>query len=257
MAEAPTLEIRDLVCIPGSRTARSRPREEEVLRGVSLTIGRNETYGLLGRSGVGKTTLMKCICGLEVPLSGSITLRGRSVFPRADAQGRPMVQMVFQASGASLDPTMSVADSIAESVWALGRDGSRAVDVVQLLASVGLSSELLHRRPGELSGGQRQRVAIARALAARPELLLLDEPTSALDTLTQAQVLDLLSRLHAGFSFSVMLITHDVHAALSYCDRVGILHDGRIVEEGTPRELIRSASHPHTRILLNAAGVPG
>jgi ABC-type glutathione transport system ATPase component len=160
--------------------------------------------------------------------------------------------MVFQASGASLDPRMSVRDCLREGIEARPHAGAPNIDeaMFELLEAMGLESDLLPLLPGQLSGGQRQRIAIARAFAAQPSLLILDEPTSALDLITQRQILSLLPQTRDRFHVSIILITHDLDTAVSVCDRIAVLHDGAIVEQAASRELASYQRHPFTRQLF-------
>ena len=235
-----------------------RKKRRPLLMGVSIRIEEGTSLGLLGESGSGKTTLARCIVGLQKPDSGTITYRGVNLFPRAEnrrAIGAGM-QMLFQASGASLDPCMTVQDSLAEGLTIRGGKAShRAAEAEKLLSSVGLSSDCLGRIPSQLSGGQRQRIALARVLSVAPRLLVLDEPTSALDPLTSEQLLHLLKSMQAEEGFSLLFITHHVQTALSFCDRVAVLHDGSIVEEGSGEDLRRHPRHDYTRQLLEDSGI--
>jgi len=225
----------------------------DVLKGVSLQIEEGTSTALLGESGSGKTTLARCIVGLLEPDSGTITYCGTNLYPEA-ANRRSIgtgIQMLFQDSGSSLDPCMTVLDSLAEGI--MSRKGMTEGDVAEaegLVSSVGMPRDCLGLLPSQLSGGQRQRIALARVLSASPRLLVLDEPTSALDVLTSASLLQLLKTLQAAQGFTLLFITHQMETALSYCDRVAVLHDGVIAEEGTAGEVRRNPRHPYTQQLL-------
>jgi len=250
------LEITGLSCFvrTGSLLGLNR-RRKEVLKDISLSIEEGSTVALLGESGSGKSTLARCIAGLQEPDKGAIRFSGRRIFPRErKAMTFPLeIQLMFQTGGISLDPTMSVVEALQEGITASGMGGpknqlrSRAEELV---ASVGMNADILDRSSRQLSGGEQQRVALARILAVEPRLLLLDEPTSALDVLTQVEVLSLLKSLQRRKRFGILLITHDMATAFSYCDRVALLHEGTIIEDGTPLQILREARHPHTKQML-------
>lgn len=232
---------------------------KRIFHDVSFTVSPGSALGIIGPSGGGKSTLARCLAGLLQPDAGTITLHNKTVYPSADRfQPHLDVQMVFQSAGMSLDPLMSVGDSIAEALQA--RDGSLERNMlhdrqVSLLSDVGLDADLLRRTPSEMSGGQRQRVAIARALAVRPSLLLLDEPTSALDVLSKNRILHLLTRLRKHHGVSLLLISHDLNAALALCDNLAVLHSGTLVDRFASNETFRSERHPFTQLLINSSGI--
>lgn len=250
------LEVKALSCSVKSNSHRIFAlRKNEVLKGVSLRIDEGTTVGLLGRSGSGKSTLARCIVGLQVPDEGEIRYRDINLFPRIENRNRfPLeIQMLFQASSASLNPMMTVKECLDEGIKArrsFEEKPENSAEAERLLTSVGMSEELLDRFPSQLSGGQRQRIAIARALSVQPKLLILDEPTSALDTITQVQVLSLLKRLQAALQFSILFITHDIQIAFMFCDRIAILHEGRIVEDEPIDNLLTRQKHPYTQLLF-------
>lgn len=251
------LEVRDLSCsVAGQVSLTRRKKHRPVLHDITLRIAQESIVGLLGGSGAGKSTLARCIAGLHMPDGGTITVEGTQIVPHGSYR-RPAdlaIQLLFQSSGSSLDPLRSIEDTLNEAIEAVdipGIDGSEAIR--ELISSVGLSEEHLRRKPHQLSGGQRQRVAIARVLAVRPKLLILDEPTSSLDTITQSRVLSLLLSLKKTYRFAVLFITHDVPLALSLCDRIAILHEGRIIEEGETQEVQSDPRHAYTRALLHAS----
>ncbi len=253
------LEVNGLCCSLRSDSAHSfRKKAKLVLKGVSLLIERGRSLALLGESGSGKTTLARCIVGLQKPDSGTIAYNGVNIFPHMENRKTigVEIQMLFQASGASLDPCMTVLDSLAEGVTIrAGKSSKTLAEAERLVSSMGLSNDCLGRLPSQLSGGQRQRIALARVLSVAPRLLILDEPTSALDALTSAQLLRLLRSMQAKEGFSFLFITHDVRTALSYCDRVAVLHNGVIVEEGSSEDLHRHPQHQHTQQLWNDSGI--
>jgi len=227
--------------------------KKHVLNGVSFAIEEGMAIALLGESGSGKTTLARCIVGLEKPDSGTITFKGTNIFPHIEnrrAHGIE-IQMLFQASGASLDPTMTVLDSLAEGINIRSGNSSKTIpEAEELVCSVGVSKDCLRRFPSQLSGGQRQRIALARVLSVAPQLLVLDEPTSALDPLTSAQLLQLLKSMQTKKGFSLLFITHAVQTALSFCDRVAVLRGGVIVENGLSRDILEAPKHDYTDQLI-------
>ena len=224
---------------------------------VSLAIHPGETVGLVGASGSGKTTVARLLLGLVKPDTGRILIGDRdwtALTERERRAERRRIQVVFQDPLASFDPRYTVARVLEEAIGA-GPDASlrnRRDHAADLLRQVTLSPDLLDRRPIELSGGQRQRVAIARALAPRPELLLCDEPVSALDVSVQAEILALLDDLKTRLGLACLFISHDLGVVRRVSDRVAVMHDGRIVEEGAADQVFAAPRHPYTRELLAA-----
>jgi len=227
------------------------------LDGVSLAVDRGETLGVVGGSGAGKSTLVRLLLGLERPDEGVVRFDGHviSAVPERSIRGlRRRFQPVFQDSLASLDPRMRIEDAVAEPLAALGigdREHRRRT-VADLLLQVDLPVDLMQRTPGALSGGERQRVAIARALAPEPELLILDEPVSSLDATVALQVVDLLCELQRRRELAMLLVTHDVRVVREICDRVVVMREGRIVEEGEVAAVFDAPAHEYTRQLLAA-----
>ncbi len=249
------LSVKKLSCqIPVERTF-GKKNVMNIVEDISFEIAKGKTLGLIGASGSGKTTIARCIAGLLRPSGGEILVGENKVFPPQGRKRSGEVQMLFQAAGASLDPLMTIRETLAEGIEAgQGHDGNDA-DAEQLLDSVGLRRETLDRKPHQLSGGQKQRVALARALAARPLLLLLDEPTSALDPVTQQQILILVKRLQIEHGFGILFITHDVPTALVFCDSLAILERGRLVENNSVREILGGRRHPYTNEILRLSGI--
>ncbi|MFC7327010.1 ATP-binding cassette domain-containing protein [Marinactinospora rubrisoli] len=230
------------------------------VRDVSLRLAAGEALGVVGESGSGKSTLAPLAMGLLPPDSGTVTLEGRpwSGLPeRARRPRRSAVQLVQQDPLSSFDPRYPVGRVLDEALRAAGeRDRSRRrARAAALLAQVDLDGGHLRRRPVELSGGQRQRVAIARALAPRPRVLVCDEPVSALDASVQAQITDLLPHLRGELGLALLFISHDLGVVHHLCDRVVVMRDGAVVEEGPVERVWRAPAHPHTERLL--AAVPG
>ncbi len=211
---------------------------------VSFVLRREETLGIVGESGSGKTTLIKLLLGLERPDYGSVEYTGASL--------RREAQVVFQDPASALDPRMRVADIILEPLRVLRLPGDHQARLRELLEAVGLPRASARRYPHEFSGGQRQRIAIARALAPRPRVLIGDEPVSALDVSVRAQILNLLEDLRLGFQLTLILVSHDLSVVRHMSDRVLVMQQGRIVEEGATREVFRAPSHPYTRLLLDS-----
>lgn len=225
---------------------------------VTFQIHHGETFGLVGESGSGKTTLGRLLVRFEAPTQGLVKLKGRSLSELRGAElkrFRKEVQMVYQNPFSSLNPRRTVESTLAEgpAIRALPRGAARHEAIADLLQRVGLHSSMLRRYPHEFSGGQRQRIVIARALSASPSVLVADEPVSALDASVQAQVLDLLRSLRQELGLTIVMITHDLRVVNFFCDRVGVLYRGRLVELGNRRTVIRRPFHPYTQMLISAA----
>ncbi|MBT1676924.1 dipeptide ABC transporter ATP-binding protein [Curtobacterium aurantiacum] len=254
---APVLDVRHLVVEYGG-TLRGRFRAVD---DVSFTVGRGEIVGLVGESGSGKTTIGRSAIGLAPITSGSVIVDGTDVAGARRAARRQMRQhvgVVFQNPLRSLNPRYTVGQTVAEPLRQILRLPAAQVEerVERLLADVGLDGGYAERYPHELSGGQRQRVAIARAVALDPALLIADEPTSALDVSVQARVLDVFRELQERLGFACLFVTHDLAVVDTLCDRVVVLHGGRVAEQGTRDAILRSPQDPYTRRLIQAAPVP-
>ncbi|MDE2515005.1 MAG: ABC transporter ATP-binding protein [Rhodospirillales bacterium] len=237
----------------------TRTRARRALDSVSLSLRRGETYGLVGESGSGKSTLARSIVRLVQPEAGAIRLAGVDLRPLGRAAWKPFrkrVQMVFQDPFASLNPRMRVGEAIAAGPIAHGMARAAALArAADLLALVQLDPAAAQRFPHEFSGGQRQRIGIARALALEPELLIADEPVSALDVSVQAQILALLEDLRVRLGLTMLFITHDLRIAAQICDRVAVMRNGAIVEEGVTAQVFSHPAHAYTAALLDS--VPG
>lgn len=236
-----------------------RAPRAEVLHGVSLTIAAGETLGLVGESGSGKTTIGRAVLGLVNPKSGRIMFEGRDITHLPQRERRKLasdIQVVFQDPYSSLNPSMTVGDTLAEPLVASGKSGSDARSRVrELLDRVGLPADAINRLPREFSGGQRQRIAIARALAPEPRLIVCDEPVSALDLSTQGRVLDLLLEIQRATGVAYLFVSHDLAVVRHISHRVAVIYRGDIVETGSAAAVTRDPEHPYTQRLLLAAPV--
>jgi len=244
--------------------------------GVSFAIGRNESYGLVGESGCGKTTTARMLVRMYEPDGGDITFHGakgptaiRDLNGRALRRYRQKVKYVFQDPARSLNPRMSVHDVLVSGfLWSgIGGTGGARVSIgkeelrakaAAALEEVGLSANDLDKRPSEFSGGQRQRISIARSLLPQPELLICDEVVSALDVSVQSRILNLLldireKRMSEGGTMSFLFIAHDLQVACYFCDRIGVMYAGHLVEEATASSLWSDCLHPYTRMLFSSA----
>ena len=262
----PLLEVSDLkVHFPrrggGMWRARRDGGHVRAVDGVSLTVGRGETLGLVGESGCGKSTLGRAVLRLVQATSGSVRFDGEEITTLGAGPMRalrPRMQLVFQDAGAALNPRWRVEQLVGEPLEIhRGLTGSALrARVDQLLDVVGLDLALGHRLPRQLSGGQRQRVGIARAVALEPELLICDEPTSALDLSIQAQIVELLRELQERLGLSYLFIAHDLGVVRRVSDRVAVMYLGKIVESAPRDELFDWPQHPYTQALLAAVPVP-
>ncbi|HEY7175746.1 MAG TPA: ABC transporter ATP-binding protein [Micromonosporaceae bacterium] len=235
----------------------SRRRGMVAVDHVDLTVPSGTVVGLVGESGSGKSTLARAAVGLTPRAGGRILLDGRPLAEATRALGRRPIQMVFQDPYSSLDPRMSVGDSIAEAIpRGLGGHAKRA-EVTRLLELVDLAGDHAELYPSRLSGGQRQRVALARALAARPDVVIADEITSALDVSIQGTVLNLVRDLHRQMRLSMLFISHNLAVVRYVSDVIAVMYLGQIVEYGPADDVLRDPQHPYTRELLDAARRPG
>ena len=236
-----------------------RDRVVRALKSVELAIRRGETLGVVGESGSGKSTLARCIVRLVHADNGSVVVRDvdwMQLSRRRLRAHRRYVQIVFQDPFGSLDPRCSVGRLIAEGPIVCGvREADALARAYALLELVGLDRRAADRYPHEFSGGQRQRIGIARALALDPAILVADEPVSALDVSVQAQVLRLLADIRDRFNLAMLFITHDLRVAAQVCDRIAVMRDGEIVEQGETARVYADPQHAYTRALL--AAVPG
>ncbi len=240
---------------------RVRSRQMKVVRDVSFRVGRGESYGLVGESGCGKSTIalavVRYLASNGRVAGGSIAIDGRDVLAMREAELQQLrtstVSMVYQEPGRALNPTIKVGRQVAEVFEIAGRPKGESLDRSrEMLEKVRISDPagVMNRYPHQLSGGMLQRVVIAMALAAEPSLLILDEPTTALDATVEAEVLDLISALKREFGTSVLFISHNLGVIAKMCDRVGVLYAGELVEEGPARQVFDDPRHPYTVGLL-------
>jgi len=265
MADAePLLKVEDLrrhfdVSPPALERLLQRKRRVTLnaVDGISFTIGRGETFALVGESGCGKSTVARLIVGLYRPTTGRIVFDGQELARlkrrRSAAPLRRRLQMIFQDPYASLNPRWRVRRIIAEPLRTHGLIANRAAlseRIAELLVQVRLSSADGEKFPHEFSGGQRQRISIARALASNPDFLVCDEPTSALDVSVQAQILNLMKDLQRQFGLTYLFISHNLAVIYQMADRVAVMYLGRLVEIATAEQLFAVPRHPYTRLLL-------
>jgi peptide/nickel transport system ATP-binding protein len=228
-----------------------------VVDGVSFRVAKGSTFGLVGESGCGKSTVLRALSGLNAHYEGGIRIDGKELPHRRDRAFFKRVQMVFQDPYGSLHPRQTVNSQLMEParIHGLSRPEAR---VVEALEAVGLGAAFRFRYPHQLSGGQRQRVAVARALVLEPEILLLDEPTSALDVSVQAEVLNLLCDIRDQRHLTYILVSHDLGVIAHMCDRLAVMERGQIVEELGQQALVKGeAHHPYTQRLLRASEAYG
>lgn len=233
------------------------PQQVYALKGINFSMAQGRSLGIVGESGSGKSTLARLVMALEAPTAGTVRFLGRDLHALPSDQlrhARRDFQMVFQDPYGSLDPRHTVERIITEPLQVLEHihRSERQHKAAQALEQVGLRSSDLKKYPHEFSGGQRQRIAIARALITRPRLIVADEPVSALDVSVQAQVLNLMQDLREAHGMAYLLISHDLAVISHLCDDVVVLHQGAIVEKGSPAQLFGNPQHPYTQSLVNA-----
>ena len=264
MTAVPLIEVRDLKVHFRVKTGALMSREVvlKAVDGVSFTLARGETLGVVGESGCGKSTLGRAVLQLIAPTAGRVAWLGRPIQGLSAADMRPLrrdMQIVFQDPLAALDPRMTIGEAIGEPLDtflpSLPKAGRKA-RVQEMMAKVGLSPQMVNRYPHEFSGGQCQRVGIARAMILNPKLIVCDEPVSALDVSIQAQIINLLIRLQQEFDLSLILISHDLSVVRQISHRVLVLYLGRAMEIAGRDELYATPRHPYTQALISAVPIP-
>jgi oligopeptide/dipeptide ABC transporter ATP-binding protein len=260
MSKTPLLEVYGLTKYFSSRRSLFSRRQKLVraLEGVDLSVYQQETLGVVGESGCGKTTLGRAVMRLIRPTSGQVLFQGRDIVPLDRHEMRRYrrdMQMVFQSPYSSFDPRFSVLNSIAEPLRAHTtlRGEVLVSRARELLQQAGMPGEILFRYPHEFSGGQLQRIAVARALALNPKFIVLDEPTSALDVSVQAQIINLLQRLQRELKLTYLFITHDLSVVQHISDRIAVMYLGKVVELSTTEAIFYETRHPYTQALLASA----
>ena len=253
------LEVRDLkTWFPIRRGVLQRVTGHvKAVDGVNFYLDKGETLGLVGESGCGKTTVGRTLLRLADHTGGQALFEGKDIFAMNSTQlraARRKMQIIFQDPGGSLNPRMRVGRIVGEpiEVHGLATGDELRERVEKLLERCGLWRAAADRYPHEFSGGQRQRIGIARALALNPALIVCDEPTSALDVSIQSQILNLLKDLQDEFQLSYLFISHDMAVIHHICDRIAVMYDGKIVEEGLRDDVIHRPQHPYTKALLSA-----
>ena len=255
------LEIKNLSKVYIDKGFFGKGTEIKALDNVNLALFEGESLGIVGESGCGKSTLSKCIIQLEKQTKGAILYQGKHLEHLLSDQPlfyRKSVQMIFQDPASALNPKMRIGAILVE-VMKVHSIGNNSIDrkqkAIDLLEKVGLKADHFNRYPHEFSGGQKQRIGIARALALEPKIIICDESVSALDVSVQAQVLNLLNELKKAFSLSYIFISHDLSVVKHFCDRIIVLNNGKIEEEGFPEELFKRAKSNYTRKLIDS--IPG
>jgi oligopeptide/dipeptide ABC transporter ATP-binding protein len=263
LSDFPLLNIVDLVKhFPLGGGIMAKPKSwVKAVDGVSFAVSRGESFGLVGESGCGKTTLGRLILRLIEPTGGRIEFDGQNIGALNAIEMMPLrrrMQIIFQDPYSSLDPRMKIDAIVTEPLRAIQSltRSQRQAAAMELLERVGLRKADLNKYPHEFSGGQRQRIGIARSLCVRPELIVADEPVSALDVSIQAQVINLLDDLKEEFNLSYVFISHDLSVVEHICDRIAVMYLGTVVELATTEDFCISPRHPYTRALLLAVPLP-
>jgi peptide/nickel transport system ATP-binding protein len=254
------IDVKDLhVWYPQKKNWLGKPLTfTKAVDGISFQIREGETIGVVGESGCGKSTLGRALLRLVPIWSGTVKIEGTDLYQETPSMIRKLrrhMQLIFQDPYSSLQPRRTTGDSIQEvlKVHAIGKNHKERMDItIDLLEKVGLSGQFLHKYPHECSGGQRQRIGIARALALHPKFLVCDESVSALDVSVQAQVLNLLTDLKKEYGFTILFISHDLSVVHHISQRMLVMHQGKIVEEGPSEAIFHRPQHPYTQQLMDA-----
>ena len=264
LAEAPVLVTIDHVvkefAVTSGALVQRKVGTVKAVSDVSLAIRRGETFGLVGESGCGKTTMGRMVVALETPTSGEVRFEDENIVGlsgRAMRRQRRDMQMMFQDPYASLDPRMRVGSILREplTVQGIGSHEEQRQQVQRMLEEVGLPPRSAELYPHEFSGGQRQRIGLARALALEPKLIVADEPVSALDVSIQAQILNLLKELQERHDLTYLFISHDLAIVKYMADRIGVMYLGKLVEIGPARDIYTRTAHPYTQALIGTIPV--
>ena len=264
LPETPLLEVRDLVKefpVTSGAILQRKVGSVHAVSNVSFTVNAGETFGLVGESGCGKTTIGRVVVALERPNSGSVKLGDQDISALSGGELRRQrrdLQLMFQDSYSSLDPRMRVGSIIREplTIQRIGTRGQQQQRVFELLDEVGLPRNAVEHYPHEFSGGQRQRIGLARALTLNPKVIVADEPVSALDVSIRAQVLNLMKRLQADHGLTYIVISHDLAVVRYMADRIGVMYLGKLVEMGSGDDIYQRAAHPYTAGLIATIPVP-
>ena len=256
----PLLEVRGLKKDFISKSSKGK-KTVHALSGIDFTVNAGETFGLVGESGCGKTTVGRVICCLTPPTEGQVLFQGRDLYKMSRSELKKVrkdIQMIFQDPFASLDPRMTIGQIITEPlvIHKIGSGASRKKQAEEFLERVGLQPSYYNRYPHEFSGGQRQRIGIARALILNPKLVICDEPVSALDVSVQSQILNLLDDLQKEMGLTYIFIAHGLNVVKHISDRVGVMYLGRMAEIVSSDELFHHPTHPYTQALLSAIPQP-
>jgi oligopeptide transport system ATP-binding protein len=262
--DKPLLDVRNLVMhfpLTQGIIIQRKVGAVQAVDGVSFTVKKGETLGLVGESGCGKSTTGRAILQLYKPTAGEVVFDGKDLTKLDSGEMRKMrrhLQMIFQDPYASLNPRMTVGNIVSEpmQIHNLVPKAERTKRVQELLQTVGLNPYFANRYPHEFSGGQRQRIGIARALAANPDFIVCDEPVSALDVSIQAQIVNLLEDFQDQFGLTYLFIAHDLSVVRHISDRVAVMYLGKIVEMADRNELYENPLHPYTKALLSAVPIP-
>jgi peptide/nickel transport system ATP-binding protein/oligopeptide transport system ATP-binding protein len=253
------MEVCNLQKIYGGKQGLFLPkRTVTAVKDVSFSIRKGETFGLIGESGSGKTTVGRMLLRLIEPTNGKIVYDGHSLTDLSKKQMRELrsrIQIIFQDSGSAFNPRKTLGEEIAYPLMKFGKYEDKAEvenQVIEMLEVVGLRADFANRYPHELSGGQRQRAGIARALILRPEFLVLDEPVSALDVSVKAQIINLLQTLQEKFNLTYLFIAHNLDLVAYFCDNVAVMYKGEVVESGPTKNIFRNPQHEVTKKLLGS-----